>query len=112
LHNVHSYQKPVLPQRVANCEDLNLSQVSIKYSDSLTKDALFIVMVRSLETIHDFVHTTTLIYHCLLFQRDMVRKITECIVNNRSFCLKMTVGKLMAKGKKVNGVNLLIACVF
>jgi hypothetical protein len=33
-------------------------------------------------------------------------------VNNRSFCLKMTVGKLMAKGKKVNGVNLLIACVF
>lgn len=41
-----SFQKPILPKNSAQCEDLNLSQVAIKFSESLTKDTLFVVMVR------------------------------------------------------------------
>lgn len=39
------FRKPVLPSSCAPCEDLNLSQVAIKYSESLTKDVLFVALV-------------------------------------------------------------------
>lgn len=40
------YRKPVLPPNCAPCDELNLSQVAIKHSESLTKDILFVALVR------------------------------------------------------------------
>ena len=53
LHNIYlfcagvcRYRKPVLPPNCAPCDELNLSQVAIKHSEALTKDVLFVALVR------------------------------------------------------------------
>jgi len=72
-----SFRKPELPSNCAACEDLNLSQVSIKYSETLTKDVLFVAV------------------------RDIVRKISEHVASGHSLNVALEVGKLCAKGRRV-----------
>ena len=74
---VTNFKKPTLPPSTAACEEMNFSSLALKYSETLTKDVVFLSL------------------------RDLVRKIGDHVSCSHTLAIEMSVGTLKAKQRKV-----------
>jgi len=74
------YKKPVMPETVGPCEEINYSKLALRFSSTLTKDMMFSAI------------------------RDIFRKVGELVTRGARVKLDLAVGALVARERKVTFV--------